>query len=157
MSNPPHYPLKAACHLLIVPAGRGSGQGPTLCPRCLWTYSDSAHFGLICRPVPSALHIPWLSKTLLQDELRLARFACRHCCTALSSPRFLRQKRWASREQAACSCLLPICWACALAVAPITTAKPKATVNVRMNVLRVERHPTWRDDDGSCAFRAVEV
>src|ERR1700733_446027 len=50
----------------------------------------------------------------------------------MSSPRLLRQKRCASREQAACSCVVPICWASALPFAPSSTAKPKAIVNVRM-------------------------
>src|SRR5438270_156763 len=37
--------------------------------------------------------MPWLWKTFWQEALSLARFCCRHPCTAPSSPSCLRQKR----------------------------------------------------------------
>ncbi len=83
-------------------------------------------------------HIPWLSKTLLQLELKWARRIWRHCCTALSSPRSLRQNRDASREHAACSCCVPACWAIALPPVTKETIKQAAAANtIRIVELQV--------------------
>ncbi len=76
----------------------------------------------------TSAYIPWLSKTFLHLRLRLARRISRHCCTALSSPRSLRQKRDASREHAACSCLVPKCWASADALPTSETTRQAITV-----------------------------
>jgi hypothetical protein len=60
------------------------------------------------RTPPLSGYIPWLWNTLWQLLLSLVRFCCKHCCTALSSPNCLRQKRCASRVHACCSCGVPI-------------------------------------------------
>jgi hypothetical protein len=59
---------------------------------------------------------PWLSKTFLHAEPSFPRFCCKHCWTELSSPNTFRQSREASREQACCSCGVPLRSLCAIAV-----------------------------------------
>jgi len=57
-------------------------------------------------------YIPWPWNTFWQLLLSRVRCCCRHCWTALSSARSLRQNRCASRLHACCSWGEPMCpWA----------------------------------------------
>lgn len=86
--------------------------------------------------------MPWLASTFLQLLRSLVLCCCRHCPTAMSFPSSFRQKRVASRRQAACSCGVPMC-ACAENAGPDSkTKRVMAKYRMRSSVVAGSKRTT---------------